>query len=191
MARCMERKETIQWNPLPASAGQGQLLTQSAQQRDTEDSMKRHLQPLTLAALYARVSSDRQDVDVSVAAQMRALRDYARANGYSIARRIVDEESGRIADRPEFRKMIEEGSLCQRSLPSTFSGCGINSPAGGCHAAYAGVGLLSGTKTHSISTVAMPGVGHYGNSSSVLSASSSLSRRRCNVSSSYDQCREP
>ena len=31
----------------------------------------------TPAALYARVSSDRQDVDLSVAAQLRALRDYA------------------------------------------------------------------------------------------------------------------
>ena len=31
----------------------------------------------TPAALYARVSSDRQDVDLSVSAQMRALRDYA------------------------------------------------------------------------------------------------------------------
>ena len=30
--------------------------------------MKRHLQQLTPAALYARVSSDRQDVDLSVAA---------------------------------------------------------------------------------------------------------------------------
>ena len=29
---------------------------------------KKHLQPLTLAALYARVSSDRQDVDLSVSA---------------------------------------------------------------------------------------------------------------------------
>ena len=27
--------------------------------------MKKHLQPLTQAALYARVSSDRQDVDLS------------------------------------------------------------------------------------------------------------------------------
>ena len=27
---------------------------------------KKHLQPLTPAALYARVSSDRQDVDLSV-----------------------------------------------------------------------------------------------------------------------------
>ena len=73
--------------------------------------MKKHLQPLTPAALYARVSSDRQDVDLSVSAQLRALRDYAKANGYSVAREYIDEaESGRVADRPEFRKMIEEGS---------------------------------------------------------------------------------
>ena len=71
--------------------------------------MSKHLQ-LTPAALYARVSSDRQDVDLSVAAQLRALRDYAEKNGYSIAREYVDEaESGRIADRPQFRRMIDEG----------------------------------------------------------------------------------
>ena len=69
------------------------------------------MQPLTPAALYARVSSDRQDVDLSVSAQLRALKDYARANGYSVAREYVDEaESGRVADRPQFREMIEEGS---------------------------------------------------------------------------------
>ena len=45
--------------------------------------MKKHMQPLTPAALYARVSSDRQDVDLSVSAQLRALKDYAKANGYS------------------------------------------------------------------------------------------------------------
>ncbi len=73
--------------------------------------MKNHLQPPTPAALYARVSSDRQDVDLSVAAQLRALNDYAKKHGYSVARQYVDEaESGRIADRPQFRKMIEEGS---------------------------------------------------------------------------------
>ena len=66
---------------------------------------------LTPAALYARVSSDRQDVDLSVAAQFRALRDYAEKNGYSVAREYVDEaESGRIADRPQFRKMLDEAS---------------------------------------------------------------------------------
>ena len=72
--------------------------------------MKQQYQPPTPAALYARVSSDRQDVDLSVAAQMRALRDFAKANGYSVAREYVDEaESGRIADRPQFRNMINEG----------------------------------------------------------------------------------
>ena len=73
--------------------------------------MKNHLQPLTPAALYARVSSDRQDVDLSVSAQLRALKEYAKANGYSVAREYVDEaESGRVANRPQFREMIEEGS---------------------------------------------------------------------------------
>ena len=53
------------------------------------------------AALYARVSSDRQDVDLSVAAQLRALRDFAGRNGYVVAREYIDEaESGRVADRP-------------------------------------------------------------------------------------------
>ena len=73
--------------------------------------MKRQYQPCTPAALYARVSSNRQDVDLSVSAQLRALKDYAKANGYSVAREYVDEaESGRVADRPQFREMIEEGS---------------------------------------------------------------------------------
>ena len=38
----------------------------------------------TPAALYARVSSDRQDVDLSVAAQLRALRDYPGRHGLRI-----------------------------------------------------------------------------------------------------------
>ena len=72
--------------------------------------MKEHNDPIPVA-LYARVSSDRQDVDLSVAAQLRALRDHAGKNGYIVAREYVDEaESGRIANRPEFRKMIDEAS---------------------------------------------------------------------------------
>ena len=71
---------------------------------------ERHDDPAPVA-LYARVSSDRQDVDLSVAAQLRALRDYAQKNGYLVAHEYVDEaESGRIADRPEFRKMIDEAA---------------------------------------------------------------------------------
>ena len=66
---------------------------------------------LTPAALYARVSSDRQDVDLSVAAQLRALRDYAERNGYLVAREYVDEaESGRTANRPQFRRMLDEAA---------------------------------------------------------------------------------
>ena len=39
------------------------------------------------------------------------LRDYAERNGYSVAREYVDEaESGRIADRPQFRRMLDEAS---------------------------------------------------------------------------------
>ncbi len=65
----------------------------------------------TPVALYARVSSDRQDVDLSVSAQLRALRDHARKNGYMVVGEFVDEaESGRIADRPQFRRMIDEAT---------------------------------------------------------------------------------
>jgi len=63
------------------------------------------------AALYARVSSERQDVDLSVAAQLRALRDHAEKNNYLVVREYVDEaESGRAANRPQFRKMLDEAS---------------------------------------------------------------------------------
>ncbi len=66
----------------------------------------------TPVALYARVSSDRQDVDLSVAAQLRALRGYADKNSYVVVREYVDEaKSGRIDDRPEFNRMIDEARL--------------------------------------------------------------------------------
>jgi DNA invertase Pin-like site-specific DNA recombinase len=59
------------------------------------------------AAIYARVSSDKQDVDLSISAQLRALREYAERNGYALVREFVDEaESGRTAARPAFREMI-------------------------------------------------------------------------------------
>ena len=68
----------------------------------------KHSQPLTPAALYARGSSDRMDVDLSVAAQ---LREYAATDGYAVACEYVDEvESGRVADRPTFQQVIEAGN---------------------------------------------------------------------------------
>jgi site-specific DNA recombinase len=63
-------------------------------------------------ALYARVSSDKQDVDLSISAQLKALREYAARNGYLIVHEYVDEaESGRTSARPAFREMI---SLARR-----------------------------------------------------------------------------
>ena len=57
--------------------------------------------------VYARVSSDAQDVDLSISAQLRALREYATKLGHEIVREFVDEaESGRTASRPAFREMI-------------------------------------------------------------------------------------
>ncbi|TLM98784.1 recombinase family protein, partial [bacterium] len=58
-------------------------------------------------AIYARVSSEKQDTDLSLSAQLRALREYAARNGHIIAREYVDEaESGRSIDRPGFKQMV-------------------------------------------------------------------------------------
>ena len=58
-------------------------------------------------AIYARVSSDSQDVDLSISAQLRATREYAARNGWQVVREFIDEaESGRTALRPAFREMI-------------------------------------------------------------------------------------
>ena len=56
-----------------------------------------------------------------MAAQLRALRDYAKSNGYTVARKYVDEaESGRIADRPQFRNMIDEGGMRESASRGYF-----------------------------------------------------------------------
>ncbi len=58
-------------------------------------------------ALYARVSSEKQDVDLSISAQLKALREYAGRNGYEIIKEFVDQaESGKTTARPAFREMI-------------------------------------------------------------------------------------
>jgi len=58
-------------------------------------------------ALYARVFSDKQDVDLSISAQLKALREYANRNSHEVVKEFVDEaESGRTTARPAFREMI-------------------------------------------------------------------------------------
>ena len=65
--------------------------------------------------LYARVSSDKQDLDLSISAQLRAQRDYARTKDHEVVREFVDEaESGRTSQRPVFQEMI---ALARRKPP--------------------------------------------------------------------------
>ena len=134
---------------------------------------------LTPVALYARVSSDRQDVDLSIAAQLRALRDYAEKNDYLVAREYVDEaESGRIADRPEFQKMLNEGQQARGSLQgdSRLEILPIHSQARARRRlqVHAGSGFPIATK----SSVGMPNV-----MTTLLSRSiMTWSRRICNTS---------
>ena len=58
-------------------------------------------------AIYARVSSDKQDTDLSLSAQLRAIKDFAARNGHEVVREFVDEaETGRTAARPAFKEML-------------------------------------------------------------------------------------
>jgi len=58
-------------------------------------------------AIYARVSSDKQDVDLSISAQLKSLREYADRNSHEIVKEFIDEaESGKTSDRPAFKEMI-------------------------------------------------------------------------------------
>ena len=58
--------------------------------------------------LYARVSSEKQvENDLSISAQLKALRNYATKNEWTVYREFIDEaESARTANRPSFQKMI-------------------------------------------------------------------------------------
>ncbi len=60
-------------------------------------------------ALYARVSSETQDVDLSISAQLKALRKYAAKHGWAIVREYVDDaKSARTDKRPAFKGMVED-----------------------------------------------------------------------------------
>jgi len=85
---------------------------------------------LTPAALYARVSSDRQDVDPSVAAQLRALRTHAASNGYLVAREYIDEaESGRV-DEFYSENLAQEVTRGMREAASRGFWVSSNAPYG-------------------------------------------------------------
>ena len=63
-------------------------------------------------AFYGRTSSDQQDVENSIAGQRSAAEEFVRRLGGIIVAEYIDEgKSGRVADRPGFQKMIEDGTL--------------------------------------------------------------------------------
>ena len=59
-------------------------------------------------AIYARVSSERQaEKELSIPAQLKALKKYALGRGWDVAAEYVDEaENARSANRPAFKDMI-------------------------------------------------------------------------------------
>jgi len=59
--------------------------------------------------LYARVSTDKQaQKDLSIPAQIAAMKEYARRNGWKVVGHFVDEgESARTAERPELKRLIQ------------------------------------------------------------------------------------
>ena len=72
--------------------------------------MKRH-QERTRAAIYARVSSERQDVANSIDAQISHAQEYAQRQDWIVTKIYKDEaESGLISDRPEFLNMMSDGT---------------------------------------------------------------------------------
>ncbi|MFC1869777.1 recombinase family protein [Chloroflexota bacterium] len=74
---------------------------------------------LKKVVIYARVSSEKQDVDLSISGQVKALRDYASHNGCTVVKEYIDEaESGRSIDRPGFKQMI----VAARQKPPQFEG---------------------------------------------------------------------
>lgn len=63
---------------------------------------------LVTAALYARFSSDNQRNE-SIDAQVRAIKEFAKANGIIIVEQYIDRaKSATTDDRPEFQRMIQE-----------------------------------------------------------------------------------
>jgi DNA invertase Pin-like site-specific DNA recombinase len=60
---------------------------------------------MTRVAIYARVYTDRQEVE-SQPAQMRR---FAESQQSEIKREYIDHETGKHADREQFKKLFEDG----------------------------------------------------------------------------------
>ena len=67
--------------------------------------------------LYARVSTDKQaDKELSLPAQLQAMRDYARSRDWTVVEEFVESgASARTAERPELKRLL---ARCARAQPS-------------------------------------------------------------------------
>jgi DNA invertase Pin-like site-specific DNA recombinase len=59
-------------------------------------------------AIYSRVST--RDKGQDATNQLRQLREFAQAQGWTITREYVDQESGSHSDRPQFQQMFRDAS---------------------------------------------------------------------------------
>ncbi|MGC8576286.1 MAG: recombinase family protein [Caldisericum sp.] len=83
--------------------------------------------------LYARVSSEKQaEKDLSIAAQLKALRKYALERGWEVYKEFVDEaESARSANRRAFKEMITLAKKSTSFLTPSWYGSSPASPETG------------------------------------------------------------
>ena len=71
----------------------------------------------TYAAIYARVSSDAQDVNNSIKAQVAECTRYAKDNNIVVVETFIDEaESGLKSSRPQFQRMLEIATSNQKNF---------------------------------------------------------------------------
>ena len=113
MSRCETTRVASHRSVEPAAGGNGSAGS-SADDRDRRVYPSGGL-PLKLAAIYARVSTDKQEQEETVQSQLAALRLAAGERGYEIVGEFVDEGySGAHVDRPaldRLRDLAAEGAI--------------------------------------------------------------------------------
>ena len=82
---------------------------------------------LKKVVIYARVSSERQaEKDLSIPAQIKALKKFAMDRGWEVISEYIDEaESARTANRPAFQEMIEAAKKRKHLLMLSWFGSSL------------------------------------------------------------------
>ena len=65
--------------------------------------------------IYARVSSDAQDINNSIEAQVAECQEFAKRNNITIIKVYIDEaESGLVSNRTNFQQMVQDGTTKEK-----------------------------------------------------------------------------